>query len=67
MSTPKIARALLSVSDKTGLVDFAKGLARYGIEIVSTGGTARLLREGGVQVTDVAEITQVPEMMDGRV
>ena len=67
MSTPKIARALLSVSDKTGLVDFAKGLARYGIEIVSTGGTARLLREAGVQVTDVADITQVPEMMDGRV
>src|SRR6185437_15087138 len=67
MSTPKIARALLSVSDKTGLVDFAKGLARYGIEIVSTGRTARLLREAGVQVTDVADITQVPEMMDGRV
>ena len=67
MSTPKIARALLSVSDKTGLVDFAKGLARYGIEIVSTGGTARLLRDAGLKVTDVAEITQSPEMMDGRV
>src|SRR4029078_10850295 len=67
MSIPKIARAPLSVSDKTGLVDFAKGLARYGIEIVSTGGTARLLREAGVQVADVSDITQVPERMDGRV
>jgi phosphoribosylaminoimidazolecarboxamide formyltransferase/IMP cyclohydrolase len=67
MEPRKIKRALLSVSDKTGLVDFAKGLARYGVEIVSTGGTARLLREAGLQVTDVSEITQVPEMMDGRV
>ncbi len=67
METRKIVRALLSVSDKTGLVDFAKGLARYDVEIVSTGGTAKLLREAGLQITDVAEITQVPEMMDGRV
>jgi phosphoribosylaminoimidazolecarboxamide formyltransferase / IMP cyclohydrolase len=67
MPMPKIVRALLSVSDKTGLVDFAKGLAGYGVEIVSTGRTAKLLREAGLKVTDVADITQSPEMMDGRV
>ena len=67
MDLRKIARALLSVSDKTGLADFAKALAGYGVEIVSTGGTAKLLREAGLKVIDVAEITQVPEMMDGRV
>ena len=67
MAEPRIKRALLSVSDKTGLVDFAKGLGRYDVEIVSTGGTGKLLREAGLQVTDVAEITQVPEMMGGRV
>jgi phosphoribosylaminoimidazolecarboxamide formyltransferase / IMP cyclohydrolase len=63
----KIARALLSVSDKTGLVDFARGLSAHGVELVSTGGTARLLRDAGLKVIDVAEITRVPEMMDGRV
>jgi phosphoribosylaminoimidazolecarboxamide formyltransferase / IMP cyclohydrolase len=63
----KIARALLSVSDKTGLVDFARGLSAHGVELVSTGGTAKLLREAGLTVIDVAEITRVPEMMDGRV
>jgi phosphoribosylaminoimidazolecarboxamide formyltransferase/IMP cyclohydrolase len=63
----KIARALLSVSDKTGLVEFARGLNAHGVEIVSTGGTAKLLRDAGLKVIDVAEITQVPEMMDGRV
>ena len=63
----KIARALLSVSDKTGLVDFARGLAAHGVELVSTGGTAKALRDAGLKVIDVAEITQVPEMMDGRV
>ncbi len=67
MTTRKIARALLSVSDKTGLVDFAKALRQHGVEIVSTGGTARLLRDAGIAVTDVAEITGLPEMMDGRV
>ena len=67
MVAPRIKRALLSVSDKTGLVDFVKGLAGYGVEIVSTGGTAKLLRDAGLKVTDVAEITQSPEMMDGRV
>ena len=63
----KIARALLSVSDKTGLVDFARGLSAQGVELISTGGTAKALREAGLKVTDVAEITQSPEMMDGRV
>ena len=67
MEMRKIARALLSVSDKTGLADFAKALARHGVEIVSTGGTAKLLREAGIEVIDVAEITGSPEMMDGRV
>ncbi|HXG78862.1 MAG TPA: bifunctional phosphoribosylaminoimidazolecarboxamide formyltransferase/IMP cyclohydrolase, partial [Methyloceanibacter sp.] len=67
MTKRKIARALVSVSDKTGLADFARALARHGVEIVSTGGTAKLLRETGIAVTDVAEITGFPEMMDGRV
>src|SRR5436190_22560130 len=67
MSQRKIARVLLSVSDKTGLVDFAKGLRGYRVEIVSTGGTAKLLREAGIAVIDVAEVTQSPEMMGGRV
>ena len=67
MEQRKIARALLSVSDKTGLADFARRLRAQGVEIVSTGGTAKALREAGVPVTDVAEITQSPEMMDGRV
>ncbi len=62
-----IERALVSVYDKTGLVDFAKQLAALGIEIVSTGGTARLLREAGVKVRDVAELTGWPEMLGGRV
>ncbi len=62
-----VRRALLSVSDKTGVVEFASGLARLGIEIVSTGGTAAALREGGVEVTDVAELTGSPEILDGRV
>jgi phosphoribosylaminoimidazolecarboxamide formyltransferase/IMP cyclohydrolase len=63
----KIVRALLSVSDKTGLGDFARRLAAQGVELVSTGGTAKALREEGLQVIDVAAITQSPEMMDGRV
>ena len=57
MNSRKIARALLSVSDKTGLAEFAKALAGYGVEIVSTGGTAKLLRDAGLEVIDVAEIT----------
>ena len=66
-SPRRIARALLSVSDKSGLVDFARALAGYGIELVSTGGTAKALKEAGLQVIDVAELTGFPEMMDGRV
>jgi phosphoribosylaminoimidazolecarboxamide formyltransferase/IMP cyclohydrolase len=62
-----VARALLSVSDKTGLVDFAKGLAAHGVALVSTGGTHRALREAGLAVTEVADLTGFPEMMDGRV
>ena len=62
-----VARALVSVYDKTGVVQFASELASLGVEIVSTGGTAKLLREGGVSVRDVAELTGWPEMLGGRV
>jgi phosphoribosylaminoimidazolecarboxamide formyltransferase / IMP cyclohydrolase len=67
MSLRKISRALLSVSDKTGLIDFAKGLAAHGVTLLSTGGTAKALRDAGLAVLDVSEITHFPEMMDGRV
>jgi len=63
----KIARALISVSDKTGIVQFAEGLARIGVEIISTGGTAKVLREAGLKVKDISEHTGFPEIMDGRV
>lgn len=63
----QIRKALISVSDKTGIVEFAKELERHGVIIVSTGGTARDLRNAGVSVTDVSEVTGFPEMMDGRV
>lgn len=63
----KITRALISVSDKTGVVEFSRELAKYGVEILSTGGTAKLLREGGLTVKDVSEFTGFPEMLDGRV
>ena len=63
----KIKRALISVSDKTGIVEFAKSLKKFGVEIISTGGTARSLRENGVEVTEVSDVTGFPEMMDGRV
>ncbi len=63
----KIERALISVSDKTGVVEFATALARLGAEIISTGGTAKALRDAGLKVTDVSEVTGFPEMMDGRV
>jgi phosphoribosylaminoimidazolecarboxamide formyltransferase/IMP cyclohydrolase len=63
----RISRALLSVSDKSGLVGFASSLAEYGVELVSTGGTAKALKEAGLAVLDVAELTGFPEMMDGRV
>src|ERR1700684_4353760 len=62
-----VARALISVFDKTGVLEFARELASLGVEIVSTGGTARLLREGGVAVREVAELTGWPEMLGGRV
>ncbi len=61
-----IKRALISVSNKAGIVDFAKGLAKFGIEIISTGGTARALKEAGLKVKDVSEYTGFPEMMGGR-
>jgi phosphoribosylaminoimidazolecarboxamide formyltransferase/IMP cyclohydrolase len=64
---PKIQRALLSVSDKTGLVSFARALAAAGVEMISTGGTARALREAGLTVKDISEHTGFPEMLDGRV
>jgi phosphoribosylaminoimidazolecarboxamide formyltransferase/IMP cyclohydrolase len=63
----RIRRALLSVSDKTGLLDFARVLAAQGVELLSTGGTARLLADGGLAVTEVGDYTGFPEMMDGRV
>ncbi|HZH31714.1 MAG TPA: bifunctional phosphoribosylaminoimidazolecarboxamide formyltransferase/IMP cyclohydrolase [Pyrinomonadaceae bacterium] len=62
-----IRRALLSVSDKTGLVEFARALADFGVELLSTGGTARDLRAAGIKVRDVSEVTGFPEMLDGRV
>ena len=62
-----VRRALLSVSDKTGLIDLARALAARGVELLSTGGTARAIREAGLAVRDVSEVTGFPEMMDGRV
>src|SRR5947209_12528894 len=62
-----ISRALLSVTDKTGLVDFARKLAAMNVELVSTGGTAKALRDAGIAVRDVSELTGFPEMLDGRV
>ncbi len=64
---PTISRALISVTDKTGVAEFARGLARMGVEIISTGGTARTLKEAGLAVRDVSEVTGFPEMLDGRV
>jgi phosphoribosylaminoimidazolecarboxamide formyltransferase / IMP cyclohydrolase len=63
----KVRRALISVHDKTGIVAFAQALGAFGIEILSTGGTAKLLREAGVAVRDVSDVTGFPEMLDGRV
>lgn len=63
----RIKRAVISVSDKTGIIDFALTLRQFGVEIISTGGTARSLREAGLDVLDVSDITGFPEMMDGRV
>jgi phosphoribosylaminoimidazolecarboxamide formyltransferase / IMP cyclohydrolase len=64
---PQIRRALISVTDKTGLAEFARALSQLSIEIISTGGTARLLRDSGIPVRDVSEVTGFPEMLDGRV
>jgi len=63
----KIERAILSVTDKSGVVEFARSLAKFGVEILSTGGTAKAMRDGGVQVTDISDYTGFPEMLDGRV
>src|SRR6266567_5789263 len=63
----KIERALLSVYDKTGLIPLAKALVAAGVELISTGGTAKALREGGLAVTDLSSYTGFPEMLDGRV
>ena len=66
-SLKPIRRALLSVTDKTGLVDFARTLAGFGVELISTGGTARALRDAGLAVKDISDLTGFPEMLDGRV
>jgi len=63
----KIERAIISVTDKSGIVEFANSLSGLGVQILSTGGTARALREGGISVTDISDYTGFPEMMDGRV
>ena len=62
-----VTRALLSVSDKTGIVELARELAALGVALLSTGGTAKALREAGIDVTDVSDVTGFPEIMDGRV
>ena len=67
MSLRKISHALLSVSDKTQLIEFARGLVGHGVTLISTGGTAKALRDAGLTVLDVSDITSFPEMMDGRV
>ena len=63
----KIERGIISVTDKSGIVEFANSLSGLGVQILSTGGTARALREGGISVTDISDYTGFPEMMDGRV
>src|ERR1700730_4664203 len=63
----KIARVLISVTDKTGILEFARDLSGSGAELISTGGTARLIRDAGIPVQDVSEVTGFPEMLDGRV
>jgi phosphoribosylaminoimidazolecarboxamide formyltransferase/IMP cyclohydrolase len=63
----KIQTAIISLSDKTGILDFARELQSFGVQFLSTGGTAKTLREGGLKVTDVSEYTGFPEMLDGRV
>jgi len=67
MMSQKIKRAILSVTDKTGLAEFARNLAGMGVDLISTGGTAKLLRDAGIAVKDISEVTGFPEMLDGRV
>src|SRR3954470_24074293 len=67
MSVRPVRRALVSVSDKAGLVDLARGLADLGVELVSTGGTRKALADAGLAVRDVSDVTGFPEMLDGRV
>ena len=67
MTDVKVARALLSVSDKTGLSELGQALARHGVELVSTGGTRKAIADAGLPVKDISELTGFPEMMDGRV
>src|SRR6201991_1767227 len=66
-TTRRVSRALLSVSDKTGLIEFANALAARGVELISTGGTAKAIAASGLKVKDVSDLTGFPEMMDGRV
>jgi phosphoribosylaminoimidazolecarboxamide formyltransferase/IMP cyclohydrolase len=63
----KIEKAIISVTEKSGIVEFAKALLKFDVQILSTGGTASVLREGGIPVTDISDYTGFPEMMDGRV
>ena len=63
----RVTRALISVSDKAGLIEFVSGLVSHGIELISTGGTAKAIKEAGIAVMDVSDLTGFPEMMDGRV
>src|SRR4051794_3593731 len=67
MDRVRITRALLSVSDKAGLAELGQALVRHGVELVSTGGTAKALRDAGLEVRDISDLTGFPEMMDGRV
>src|SRR5437660_9027020 len=67
MTERPIRRALISVSDKTGLTEFARTLVGHGVQLISTGGTAKALRDAGLTVTDVSKVTGFPEIMDGRV
>src|SRR4029453_2765641 len=66
-TTRRVTRALLSVSDRTGLMEFARALVAHGVELVSTGGTAKAIAAAGLKVSDVSDLTGFPEMMDGRV
>lgn len=67
MAEPKLQRALISVHEKTGIAELARALAGLGVEILSSGGTAKHLKEAGVRVREVSEVTGLPEMLDGRV